>query len=104
MKKILANSRYFWWQLLALSFLFLVFVILPEDYFSRLPVDLCLIKLIFHRECWGCGSLRAFSHLMHGHIAAAWQSNRLIFLWLILLLIFEFYWLVKLNREGKNGG
>lgn len=41
--------------------------------------SLCLFKNIFHRECYGCGMMKALVALAHGEIGLAAQFNRLVF-------------------------
>ena len=68
-----------------------IFIILPEDFFSRLQLDLCLFKLLFDHPCPGCGTLRGLSHFFHGHFLAAWQSNPFVYFWLVATPVY-FLW------------
>jgi len=39
---------------------------------------LCLYRLLFGWECWGCGMTRALSCAFHGQFARAWDCNHLV--------------------------
>ena len=51
----------------------LALALVPPTVLERLP-SLCL----WHRlnlPCWGCGTVRALSALLHGDVAGAWRIN-----------------------------
>ena len=77
------------WPLAVLAAIWLVFYLLPVDFFAHLPIELCLIKRFFHHECFGCGTLRALSFLAHGQLSAAWASNQLVFAYLAALTLYQ---------------
>ena len=79
----------------------LFFIVAPENFFGDLPFDLCLFRILFHRDCWGCGTLRGLSHFFHGHFLATWQSNHLIYLWLIFVASAEIYLVVRAFFDVK---
>lgn len=58
-------------------------------------ISICLWKLIFNRECWGCGMTRAFGALFHGDFAQAYDFNPRIF---IVAVIFIYLWLRMLVK------
>ena len=77
----------------------LVFAFLPENFWSALPFELCLVKLLTGHECWGCGILRGFSHLVHGNFAATWESNFLVYFWLSAGIVWTAWCWAKLVRK-----
>jgi hypothetical protein len=42
----------------------LVLLILPANFFDTGP-DMCISKLAFNKECYGCGMSRGIMHLIH---------------------------------------
>ncbi|MBQ6449550.1 DUF2752 domain-containing protein [bacterium] len=80
----------------------LSFSFLPESFWSDLPFELCLFRLIFHHDCLGCGTLRGLSHLFHGHFQAAWQSNPLVYFWLIIGVGTEIYLINRSYQLAKD--
>lgn len=57
----------------------------------------CLFKRFTGWNCPGCGGTRAFYHLLHGELAAAWRMNPLLLTGLGLGLG---WWLLRL-RAGR---
>jgi hypothetical protein len=51
-----------------------VLVFIPFSTLATGP-DLCLFKILFHRECWGCGMTRAFWYVLHGDVRQALAMN-----------------------------
>lgn len=47
----------------------------------------CLVTLLLHQSCWGCGMTRAALAFLHGDLAAAWAFNRASLLVLPMLLL-----------------
>jgi hypothetical protein len=70
---------------------------LPSSYFDNTGYDICLSKILFNKECLGCGITRAVMHFIHFEFAIAFSFNKLvifvipflIYLWIdaILFLI-----------------
>ena len=70
----------------------------------------CPTKLVFHRDCPGCGLSRSFVALAHGDLEASWRFNRigpLFFLLVALQIPYRSYlllprrknaWIVRLAR------
>jgi hypothetical protein len=82
----------------------LVLFFLPADFFDRSAVDMCLSKVLFHRECMGCGMTRAVMHFIHLDFKIAWAYNKLVVLvipFLIYLWIDLFRTLLKLYRKSN---
>ena len=102
--KITSLTQPLFWRLAAfvLPLALLSFSFLPENFWSRLPFELCLYRLIFHQDCLGCGILRGLSHFFHGHLSAAWDSNPLVYFWLVICLGTEIYLINKSYRLSKE--
>lgn len=49
----------------------------PPQVLERTPT-VCLVQRTLGVECPGCGMGRAFSQAAHGHLAAAWEHNRMV--------------------------
>lgn len=54
--------------------------------------SLCLYKLFFGEECWGCGITRAVVLAMRGEFVTSLEYHRMVVVVLPILL----YWWVKL--------
>lgn len=66
-----------WLKLAALIALPIALACVPTGVVERGPT-LCLFKLLFGWECWGCGTTRALSCAFHGQFGRAWQFNHLV--------------------------
>ena len=72
--------------------------------FANLTVKLklphfCLIKLIFHHECWGCGLTRALVALGKLDFQTAYEYNHLVFIVAALLFLAWIQMLVKIFQK-----
>lgn len=63
------------------------------------PETICLWKIIFHTDCWGCGITRAFYAFCKFDFVSAWNYNPRIFIVVPLLL---FVWVKELSKELKK--
>lgn len=59
----------------------------------------CPISTLSGHECMGCGMNHAFIDLLHGDFHAAFEHNKLIFIWLPGLIVWMFY---DYNRFTKS--
>jgi len=83
------NKFFLYFKVIILIIIPVLLIILPSDYMDH-GQSLCLSKLIFNRECWGCGSARACMHFIHFDFKQAWNFNKLsifitpilVFLWI----------------------
>ena len=66
-----------WLKLGALIAIPIALASVPTAVVERGPT-LCLYKLLFGWECWGCGITRAMSCAFHGQFANAWRFNHLV--------------------------
>jgi len=57
----------------------IVLLILPATYFDT-GESICLSKVIFDLECYGCGMTRAIMHLIHFDFKEAWDYNKISYL------------------------
>ena len=53
--------------------------------------NFCLFKLLFHKECFGCGLTRAFAALSRFEFSKAYDYNHLIVIIVPILLIIWFF-------------
>lgn len=65
------------------------------NYFNK---PICLWKLIFHVDCWGCGITRAFYSLCKLNFIQAWNYNPRIYIVFPLLV---YVWIKALYKTIK---
>jgi hypothetical protein len=68
-----------------------VLLILPKDYFDK-GESVCLSKVLFDIECYGCGMTRACMHLIHLDWEDAYYFNPLAFIVLPILACLWAWW------------
>lgn len=76
----------------------LVLLLLPADFFDK-GQSLCVSQLLAGVECYGCGTTRAFMHLIHLDFAGAYQFNKLSF---ISFPVLSFLWLQGFRKDLKS--
>ena len=64
--------------------------------------NFCLIKLLYHHECWGCGLTRAFVAFFQGDFIKAYNYNHLIVIIIPLLFVIWFVYLRKAFLIDEN--
>jgi len=82
----------------------LVLLFLPADVLDSSTTQLCLSKVLFHRECIGCGISRAVMHFIHLEFKEAWYYNKLVVLvipFLGYLWVDAFVTCLKILKENK---
>lgn len=89
-------------ELLIFTLVFLIFRILPINFFLEHDFELCLFKRLFKHECLGCGTIRALSQLAHGNWQQAWKFNQLVPFELLGIVIFNFYLWQKEKNANKT--
>jgi hypothetical protein len=62
---------------------------------------LCVSRLLFDVECWGCGTTRALSSLLHGELGRALSFHRASPLVALLLLAAIVRWVRAGAREPR---
>lgn len=75
----------------------LTLIFLPANFFDT-GKTVCISKLLFNKECLGCGMSRAIQHAIHFEFSMAYQFNKLVLIVLPLLFFIyltEFYKLIK---------
>ncbi len=78
-----------------------VLLVLPADFFDS-GQSICLSKLIFNFECYGCGMSRACMHLIHFDFEEAYAYNMLSFIVFPLLAIVWVQWFIKERKLYKR--
>ena len=74
-----------------------LFALAPMDQFDS-GETLCLSRVFFDLECWGCGMTRALKHLICLDFEGAWGFNKLSFL---VLPILTFGWVKEVVRVNR---
>jgi hypothetical protein len=78
-----------------------VLMIIPFDTFDY-GESICPSKILFNKECPGCGTTRATMRILHFRFAEAWQFNRLSFVTIPLIGFLYGRILYKLIRRIRN--
>lgn len=76
--------------------------LLPRELILSGEHSICLFKLIFHHECWGCGMTRAFVSLAYLDFEGAWQYNHLVVIVAPLMLYLWGKWVVTTYKNLKQ--
>ncbi|WP_413468664.1 DUF2752 domain-containing protein [Lishizhenia sp.] len=77
----------------------LLLLFLPATYFDE-GQSICPSKLLFNKECPGCGITRSVQHAIHLDFQASWDYNKLIIIVLPLLLLFWLYYARKFYQSA----
>lgn len=64
----------------------LTLLLLPANFFDS-GKSMCMSKVLFDMECYGCGMTRAIMHLIHANISTAAHYNKLSFVVFPLLAL-----------------
>jgi hypothetical protein len=75
-----------------------VFFLIPREYLGD-AFPICLFRILFARECIGCGTTRALWSLLHLDVFAAYGHNRLIILTFPLLAGCAIKWVFASNAS-----
>ncbi|MEY5046891.1 MAG: hypothetical protein RLZZ175_250 [Bacteroidota bacterium] len=91
-----------------LFFIYIVLMFLPKTFFDK-GKSLCVSKVFFDIECYGCGLTRGIQHLIHFDFEGAYYYNKLSFLvlpliiYLILKDLYElFFKKVDIENSDEN--
>lgn len=87
-----------WFYFIILVLPYLIFLILPADYFDK-GESVCPSILLFNAKCSGCGLTRAVMHLIHFQISKALEYNKYVLLWVFPVFILYF---PEVFFVGKN--
>jgi hypothetical protein len=77
-----------------------ILLLLPATFFDS-GESICLSKVFFDIECYGCGLTRACQHLIHFDFEEAFAYNMLSFIALPLLGVIWIKWGLKEYRIFK---
>ena len=84
-----------------LSILPFFLILLPEDFFDS-GKSICISRLVFDVECYGCGMTRAFMRILHGEFKDAWDLNKLSIISFPLILIYYYQTIIKVFWKWKS--
>ena len=85
----------------------LVLMIIPYDTFDH-GASICPSKILFDKECPGCGTTRATMRMFHFRFAEAWEFNKLSFItipligFLYLRIVYNLYRKVRSEKHAAN--
>jgi hypothetical protein len=85
-------------KFLLVLILLLIFYNIPKKYLGD-TYPICLYRIIFHQNCWGCGTTRAIWSIIHFNINQALEYNRLIIVTFPLLTGCIISWIVKTKKS-----
>jgi hypothetical protein len=71
-----------------------ILLILPANFFDK-GQSMCLSVLLFDRECYGCGMVRAIQHLIHLDFSVAYELNKLSIIVFSLLVFYYFKEIIR---------
>jgi len=74
-----------------------VFYNIPKNYLGD-EFPICIFKNIFHIECLGCGTTRAFWSILHLRFKEALEYNRLSIITFPLLTFSIAHWIFRRRR------
>ena len=86
-------------KLIALIFLPFAIFLAAHILINYIQKPICLWKILFHIDCWGCGLTRAFYQLCKLNFHQAWDYNPKIFI--IVPLLF-FIWIKEIINLLKK--
>ena len=72
----------------------LVLCVIPKNAIDGGP-PLCLFRLLFDKQCWGCGTTRAVWSVLHLNFLDAWNYNKAIVVTFPLLSGCTLGWICK---------
>ena len=78
-----------------------LFFCIPKDYLGD-TYPICLFKIIFNRECIGCGTTRAVWSVLHFNFKEAFEYNKLIVLTFPLLTWCVLKWILKEEKPKQR--
>lgn len=87
-------------KLAIIVFLPVALLVLPKDFFDN-GETVCLSKLLFNVECYGCGMTRACMHLIHFDFEEAYAYNAISFIAFPLLCVVWVQWFLKEYKRFK---
>jgi len=94
--KIKANNRVF--KALIIIILGILFYCIPKEYLGE-TYPICLYRIIFNKECIGCGTTRALWSIIHFKFHDAIEYNKLIVVTFPLLIGCITHWIIKKDKK-----
>jgi hypothetical protein len=77
--------------------LLVIFYNIPKNYLGD-TYPICLYRIIFNQNCWGCGTTRAIWSIIHFNFNQAFEYNKLIIITFPLLTGCITSWIVKKSK------
>jgi len=81
------------WKLFFLILLGAVFFCIPKEYWGE-SYPICLYKILFNKQCVGCGTTRAIWSILHLRFHDALEYNKLIVVTFPLLAGCLLHWAI----------
>ncbi|MDR0302164.1 MAG: DUF2752 domain-containing protein [Treponema sp.] len=78
-----------------------VFYTIPKEYLGD-TFPICFYRIIFNKECIGCGTTRAIWSILHLRFYDAIQYNKLIVVTFPLFTGCIIHWIFKKNKLKKR--
>jgi len=88
------TTKVFLIKLLIVIILGLIFISIPRKYLGD-TFPICLSRIIFDRECLGCGTTRAVWSVLRFRFREAYEFNKLIIVIFPLIVGITLTWLFK---------
>ena len=92
---IFYNLKSFFFILLPIS----LYLVPTKFIFTENHVPICLFRLLFDKECWGCGTTRSIFSLLYFRFEEAYTYNKLI---VIIAPLIAFLWIREIYRTYKK--
>jgi len=93
------TARTFLIKTLILLFLVTIFFLLPKEYLGD-SYPICLSRIIFDKNCIGCGTTRAVWSVLHLKFADAFEYNKLIIVTFPLIAGCAISWILKNKKPN----
>lgn len=82
------------YKILLVIILTIIFYLIPIEYLSN-KHSICIFQNLFHTNCWGCGTTRAFWSILHLHFYDALEYNQLVIVTFPLISGCVLHWIFK---------
>jgi hypothetical protein len=83
-----------------------IFYLLPKEYLGE-KYPICIYRILFNKQCLGCGTTRAIWSVLHFKFITAFEYNKLIIITFPILIFCLVWWSLQANirmriREEMN--
>lgn len=76
-------------------------LVLPASYFDK-GESICISRLLFDQECYGCGITRAVQHMLHGEVRTAFALHPAsVVVTPIGIVLWFKYWILNLKTARR---